>query len=550
MLRSLRLRLALSFMVVVALAVGIAAVIAERTAAREFDSYRSSIDAAYLETLVENLGEYYANQGSWQGVESVISFVPSPGSRVQLLDAAGAAVADSSPGRGPGGPGGSEGGPGDGQGDGRGPGGGQGQGLSPDGGTMPAPEPTPVGTGPAMGSEGGPIEQQQRQGAPDGAGDREQAGGSAGETAPPLSDDTAYVAPSIGTAPEAGGQGQDGGARETKSVPILLDGERVGTLVVYSGGGTFLEQGVSDFIDRVRLALLAGGLSALVIAALLAVALVNGFTQPLRRLAVAARRIAAGEFGHRVDLTSPSEAADLALSFNQMAAALESDRETRRRLLADIAHELRSPLAVIQGTAQGFIDGVIPADREHAAVIRDEAALLSKLITDLRDIALAESGELRLERAPVDLAELARQAVARALPQANEAGVTLDLESQPVPAELLDRERTLQIVGNLLDNALKHTPKGGRVTVRVGASGGRVALSVEDTGPGIASEHLPRIFDRFYRVDAARARGGGSGLGLAIVKQLTEAQGGTVSAASEPGRGSAFTIAFPVDANA
>lgn len=543
MLRSLRLRLALSFVFVVALAVGIAALIAERTTAREFDSYRSNVDAAYVETLVENLGNYYAAQGSWEGVESVISSVPSPGSRVQLLDAAGTPIADSSPGRGPGGPGGSETGPGDGQapgdgrGEGQGPGGGQGQGLSPGGGATPALEPTPASTEPAVGDEGGPLEQRQ-QGAPDGTGGGAQYGGS---------EDTAYVAPAMGAESEASAQGQ---GRETESIPVLLDGERVGTLVVYSGGGTFLEQGVSDFLDRVRLALLAGGLSALAIAALLAVALVNGFTRPLRRLAVAARRIAAGEFGHRVELTSPSEAADLALSFNQMATALESDRETRRRLLADIAHELRSPLAVIQGTAQGFIDGVIPADQEHAAVIRDEAALLSKLITDLRDIALAESGELRLERAPVDLAELARQAVARALPQAQQADVTLDLESQTVPAALLDRERTLQIVGNLLDNALKHTPKGGRVTVRVSASAGRVALSVEDTGPGIAPEHLPRIFDRFYRVDAARARGGGSGLGLAIVKQLAEAQGGTVSAASEPGRGSTFTIAFPVYTNA
>ncbi|MDI6858189.1 MAG: HAMP domain-containing sensor histidine kinase [Dehalococcoidia bacterium] len=526
MLRSLRLRLALSFIFIVALAVGIAAVIAERTATREFDSYRSSVDAAYVETLVENLGDYYAAQGSWEGVESVISSVPSPGGRVQLLDAQGAAVADSSPGRGPGGPGGETGPgdgqtPGDGQGDGQGPGRGQG---STSGGET-APGDAPMGPG-------GQTEQRQ-QGAPEGAGDGDWYGGS---------EDTAYVAPAMGAELEASAQGQ---GRETESIPVLLDGERVGTLVVYSGGGTFLEQGVSDFLDRIRLALLAGGLSALAIAALLAVALVNGFTRPLRRLAVAARRIAAGDFGHRVDLTSPSEAADLALSFNQMAAALESDRETRRRLLADIAHELRSPLAVIQGTAQGFIDGVIPADQEHAAVIRDEAALLSKLITDLRDIALAESGELRLERAPTDLAELARQAVTRALPQAQQAGVTLDLEAQPLPAALVDRERTLQIVGNLLDNALKHTPKGGRVTVRAGASGGSVTLSVEDTGPGIAAEHLPRIFDRFYRVDAARARGSGSGLGLAIVKKLAEAQGGTVSAASEPGRGSAFTIAFP-----
>jgi two-component system OmpR family sensor kinase/two-component system sensor histidine kinase BaeS len=392
--------------------------------------------------------------------------------------------------------------------------------------------------------------ERQQQGAPAGSDTGRQYEGSDGGSSPSPEDALYFTAqgetpltPSSVATPE--GQGS-GAGRETESIPVILDGQRVGTLVVYSGGdSTFLEQGVSDFLDRVRLALLAGGLAALAIAALLAVALINGFTQPLRRLAGAARRIAAGEFTHRVDLTSPSEAAELAISFNHMADTLESDRETRRRLLADIAHELRSPLAVIQGTAQGFIDGVIPADQEHAAVIRDEAALLSKLITDLRDLALAESGELRLERAPTDLGELARQAVARALPQAQQGEVTLDLDLQPVPEVLLDRERTLQIVGNLLDNALKHTPKDGRVTVRVRLAGGRAALRVEDTGPGIPPEHLPHIFDRFYRADVARARGGGSGLGLAIVKQLAEAQNGTVAVESEPGHGAAFTVAFP-----
>jgi signal transduction histidine kinase len=336
----------------------------------------------------------------------------------------------------------------------------------------------------------------------------------------------------------------------TQRIPIYANGQQVGTLVVLSQQGTPATSApLSDrFFNRVRLALLVGGVAALVVAVIFAVFLVDGITRPLRRLTEAARRVAAGDFSHRVDVTSPLEAAELAGSFNRMAAALERHQETRRRLLADITHELRTPLSVIQGTAQGFLDGVIAPDQEHAAVIRDEAVLLSKLITDLRDLSLAEAGELRLEMKPSGLEELARQAVAAVQQRADEQGIEMKLV---VPADLppcaMDRERTLQVLGNLLDNALRHTPRGGRITVSVRSpAGGLLTVEVVDTGEGIPPEHLPHIFERFYRVDASRARGAGTGLGLAIVDQLTRAQGGRVSVESTPGEGSAFTASFPV----
>jgi signal transduction histidine kinase len=333
-----------------------------------------------------------------------------------------------------------------------------------------------------------------------------------------------------------------------KRIPVYANGQQVGTLVVLSRNIPAAAASSSDrFFDRLRLALLVGGVTGLILAVVFATLLVGGITRPLRRLTDAARRIASGDFSQRVAVTSPSEAAELAASFNRMAETLERDQETRRRLLADIVHELRTPLSVIQGTAQGFLDGVIAADATHTGIIRDEASLLNKLITDLRDIALAESGELRLEKRPADLTDLARQAASAVQPRAREKGVELEVVAPDgLPLALVDSDRTLQIVGNLLENALRHTPSGGRVAVGLSwPRDGLLALEVSDTGEGIPPEHLPHVFERFYRADPARPAGG-TGLGLAIVKQLTEAQGGSVSVESAPGRGSVFTITFPV----
>jgi signal transduction histidine kinase len=316
---------------------------------------------------------------------------------------------------------------------------------------------------------------------------------------------------------------------------------------VLSGGGAGAAVETGDrFIDRVRTSLVVGGIAALAAALVLAILVAASVTGTLRRLRDAARRIAAGDFSQRVEITSPAEVAELGSSFNQMAEALEDGQRARRQLLADIVHELRTPLSVIQGTAQGFLDGVIAPDAEHSSVIRNEAALLSKLITDLRDLSLAESGELQLEKTPSDLGDLARQAVAAVQYCAQGQGIEMQVVVAPdLPPCHVDRDRTLQIVGNLLDNALRHTPRGGSVTVRVHApAGGFLVVEVADTGEGIPSDHLPHIFERFYRVDAARARGGGTGLGLAIVSQLVRAQGGSVSVESEPGQGSVFRVSF------
>jgi signal transduction histidine kinase len=523
----------LAFVAVVAVAIGIAEIVAERTATREFDAYVGRVDAVYIETLTQNLGDYYAANGSWQGVESVFEALPQVPGHLQLQDNSGTVVGDTSPGRGPGGPGGPSGSPGGPQSTPAAPG--QGGPSSPGGGPGAAPSAVP----------GGPN-------GPGGPGGNENAPGGGGTTSE-SSEQGGYVmqevaavsrtSSAVETSAEAAATPQ-----AVQRIPVYANGQQVGTLVVLSRGVTAAAASSSDrFFDRLRLALLVGGVAGLILAVVFATFLVGGITRPLRRLTDAARRVASGDFSQRVAVTSPSETAELAVSFNRMAEALERDQETRRRLLADIVHELRTPLSVIQGTAQGFLDGVIAADAAHAGIIRDEASLLNKLITDLRDIALAESGELRLEKKPADMADLARQAASAVQPRAREKGVELEvITPEGLPPAFVDSDRTLQIVGNLLENALRHTPVGGNITVRLsGPEDGLLALRVADTGEGIPPEHLPHVFERFYRADPARPAGG-TGLGLAIVNQLTEAQGGTVSVESEPGRGSVFTVTFPV----
>jgi signal transduction histidine kinase len=518
----MRVRLVLAFVAVVAVAIGIAEVVAERTATREFDAYVGLVDTAYVETLAQNLGDYYAANGSWQGVESVFEALPQVPGHLQLQDNSGAVVGDTSPGRGPGGPGG----PSD-------------QGGSANATATAVPSSGPGGQRGSSGSDGSVATPR----APSGASPR-----SEGQSSELMEDVVAasrisqaietddVIAAQVTATPQA-----------VQRIPVYVNGQQVGTLVVISQAIPSSSASLSDrFFDRVRLALVVGGVTGLVLAIVFAALLVGGITRPLRRLTDAARRVASGDFSQRVSVTSPSEAAELASSFNRMAETLERDQETRHRLLSDIVHELRTPLSVIQGTAQGFVDGVIPADVAHARIIRDEASLLNKLITDLRDIALAESGELRLERKPADLADLARQAMAAVQPRAKDKGIEMEvIAPEGLPPAFVDSDRTLQIAGNLLENALRHTSSGGSVTVRLSApQDGLLALSVADTGEGIPPERLPHVFERFYRADPARPAGG-TGLGLAIVKQLAEAQGGGVSVESEPGRGSTFRVTFP-----
>lgn len=292
-------------------------------------------------------------------------------------------------------------------------------------------------------------------------------------------------------------------------------------------------------------------LAAAVIASLVvSVFLTRRVAASLRSLSSAASRVGNGAYGSHVP--SPrmgSEFDELVASFNRMADRLEEGERLRARLLADVAHEVRTPVATIAGYLEAIEDGVKVLDASTTEVLREQTARLTHLSRDLAAVTQAESGALVLDRERVDPGELAMATVQAAHGRAAEHGVTLRADvTAGVPAVLVDRLRMAQVLDNLVANAVRHTPTGGLVVVSARrAPGGAVELSVEDTGEGVAEEHLPHLFERFYRVDTARSRDrGGSGIGLAICKALTEAHGGRIRAASGgPGQGSTFTVLLP-----
>ncbi len=293
---------------------------------------------------------------------------------------------------------------------------------------------------------------------------------------------------------------------------------------------------------------LAGGLAALAAVAL-SLLFARQISGPVQALTVAARRMGGGDFDQRVLVRTRDELGELAAAFNSMAEAVGRQEMLRRQMAVDIAHELRTPLAVIQANLEAMLDGVRPLSAEAVADVHQETQLLARLVTDLRDLSLAETGQLPLRKEPTDLGVLAQASIARFSSRAEEKGVRLAVEAaDDLPPANVDPDRIAQVLGNLMDNALRHTPPGGEVAVKLGSDAGRdrVQLTVRDTGRGIPAEHLPNVFERFYRADRARSRAaGGSGIGLAVVKQLVEAHGGRVWAESLPGQGASFGFALP-----
>ena len=276
---------------------------------------------------------------------------------------------------------------------------------------------------------------------------------------------------------------------------------------------------------------------------------------PIREMMEASRRIADGHYDERVRVPGHpldgemDELAQLAVSFNRMASALEKNEAIRRRLIGDVSHELRTPLATIKGYMEGLIDGVLPADPSTFQKVHREASRLQRLVDDLQELSRVEAGSYTLEKHPVSVSALVDATVSRLAPQFAEKGVILKTEVPPnLPDVVVDEDRIGQVLLNLAGNALQYTPEGGRVRISARRVGDEVQISVTDTGIGISPEHLPRIFDRFYRVDKSRSRaGGGSGIGLTIAKHLVEAHGGRIWAESEGrGHGSTFSFTIPI----
>ena len=269
---------------------------------------------------------------------------------------------------------------------------------------------------------------------------------------------------------------------------------------------------------------------------------IRGAAAPLGDLVEASARVEAGEVGAQVEVRGPREIRALARAFNSMSSRLASDTDQRRRFLADVSHELRTPLTVIQGSVEGMLDGLYPADRAHLERLLAETHQLERLVDDLRTLSLTDAGALDLHRDPVDVGALAADVAAAFEPQAAAEEVTLATELEEVPSLSLDGRRIRQVIGNLLSNALRHTPAGGRVTLRVRRIGEAVELEVADTGAGMDADAAARAFDRFWRADDSP----GAGLGLAIARDLVRAHGGDVVLESAPAAGTVVRCRFPL----
>ncbi len=315
---------------------------------------------------------------------------------------------------------------------------------------------------------------------------------------------------------------------------------------VTSGTGVLMTP--MEYLHTLRRWSLWSGLAAFALAGAAAVWTAGRITGSLRHLRDAAGDLDLRDLSRRVPVQGDDEIADLARAFNRMCDRLEAEERARRQLLADVAHELRHPLAVMKGRLELMQDGRVPLDEEQLLPLQDEVIRLTRLVSDLRDLSLAEVGGLSLQKRPVRLDELLESLLANFEPVAADRGIALTADVAPdLPTLEADPDRLRQVLLNLLTNALQYTPRGGQVRVRAWREGEEVRVAISDTGPGIPPEDLPRIFDRFYRADQSRSRAtGGSGLGLAIVRSLVELHGGRVTADSAPGRGATFTIMLPI----
>lgn len=447
----MRIRLLLSFVLVVLVSVFTVVLIARQGAATEVRAFMFRGGMAGQEGIVDNLEAYYREHGSWEGVEQILE---PPGHRA-----------------------------------GRGPSGMMGQRL--------------------------------RLAAPDGT---------------VLVDTT----------------GQTTGARlsrsELEAAFPLRSGLRTVGYLLPQGSMAFSQVEEQALVARLTRAALTAGLIGGLLSLLLALLLAYRLMRPVRDLTRAATGMGSGDLSQRVRVTGGDELGKLGRAFNSMADSLERAESQRRAMTADIAHELRNPLAVQRANLEAIQDGIYPPTPESLEPILEQNRLLTRLVDDLRTLALADAGELNLERRSLNLLPIARRAAEQFASQAAGRDVEIQFSGDPIYATV-DQERFEQILGNLLSNALRHTPAGGRILVQVKhGQPGSAVVQVRDSGPGIPSDALPRVFERFYRADRSRSRAeGGTGLGLAIARRLAQAHGGELTASNHPEGGAVFTLTLPTN---
>jgi signal transduction histidine kinase len=331
-----------------------------------------------------------------------------------------------------------------------------------------------------------------------------------------------------------------------RGAPVQVDGQTVGS-VIQTGAMPLRDPTEEAFLNRTGRGLLWGAVAAGIVALILGLALARNLTRPLRRLTDAIHAMAAGKLEQRVDITSRDEIGELAAAFNSMSAQLAHSNQARRQMTADIAHELRNPLMVMTGYIEALRDGILRPSPERYDMMHEEAQHLQRLVADLRTLSLADAGELALTPQVIDPSLLLARVAEAYAASAQKAEIQLVVQPAAYAPDIkVDVERMVQVLANLVTNALRHTPVGGSVTLGTHAEGGDVAITVSDTGEGIAPDVLPRVFDRFYRADNARSQSRDeSGLGLAIAKSIVASHGGTLEVTSEVGKGSTFTVNLP-----
>ena len=349
----------------------------------------------------------------------------------------------------------------------------------------------------------------------------------------------------------------DGGVSQAElesdiAIEIEVKGQVVGYLLSSHQADTqipaVLDLGQDQFLSRVRTALWIAALAATVVALVIGGLLFRSIVAPLRRLTVASQAVAEGDLSARAPVQGHDEVAQLANAFNWMTKSLARAEKARRNQTADVAHELRTPLTILRGTLEAMTDGIYPTNQENLLAAQAQVQTLARLVEDLRLLALADAGQLDLHMAPLAPVTFLRKTVEVHQIQAQKRKVSLTLEMPPsLPLVLADRDRLAQVMGNLLGNALRYVSWGGHIVVQVTEQEQEIIVSVADDGPGIPSDDLPHLFERFWRGDQARRQAtGGSGLGLAIARSLVEAHGGRIWAESVEEQGSTFAFALPV----
>lgn len=334
-----------------------------------------------------------------------------------------------------------------------------------------------------------------------------------------------------------------------KGTAIYVNGQKAGTVRV----STVTPPGVLSLENRftrsVRLAIIFSGLIILLLAALIGHLLASRIANPLNRLTKAVKRLTAGNWKERISLTGDEEIKELVKAFNEMADELEKYEELRRNLVADVAHELRTPLAVLRGQLESLQTGSLEPKPEVIMSLHDEILRLTRLVHDLQELTLAEAKKLPLNIQSFNLIQIVNRVINFFQGEAEEKNISLTLETKVSEIQVKgDKDRLSQVLINLAGNALRYTPQGGKVKVEINKKEKEVIVSVTDSGPGIDEKDLEHIFDRFYRTDKSRNRAyGGVGLGLAIAKGIVEAHGGKIWAESKPNEGSRFTFTLPIN---